>query len=150
VRALKMFVVESNKPIVFTIPGNPVGKGRARSTASGIHYTPEKTRNYEAFVKMLAVEAMKGRTPIEGACVALIGVDYPIPKSTSKKIAEKMVKGFVRPTKKPDIDNIVKAIFDSCNGVVFLDDSQVVDVHVFKAYSETAKTFVSISEIELC
>jgi Holliday junction resolvase RusA-like endonuclease len=115
---------------------------------SGIHYTPEKTRNYEAFVKMLAVEAMKGNKPIEGACTALISVYYPIPKSTSKKKALQMIDGKIYPTKKPDIDNIVKAIFDAMNGIVFIDDSQVVSLSVHKIYESQAETIVWISEKE--
>lgn len=132
--------------INFTIPGDPVGKGRARSTRSGIHYTPEKTRNYEAFVKMLAVEAMQGKALLKGECFAKIIVDYAVPKSTSKKMQQQFLTNAIRPTRKPDIDNIVKSVFDACIGVVFKDDSQVVHMQVGKFYSDIPKIYVEIWE----
>ena len=142
----------NEQSVTFTIPGDPVGKGRARSTASGIHYTPEKTRNYEAFVKMLAIEAMKGRKPFSGMCWAVIVVNYSIPKSISRKRREGMLKNIERPVKTPDLDNIAKAIFDSCNGIVFEDDRQVVKLAMGKYYAELAETQVTITEAgpDLC
>lgn len=136
--------------ISFTIPSNPVGKGRARSTASGIHYTPAKTRNYEAFVKMLAVEAMLGDPPLTGACSVDIYVDVAIPQSASKKKRDLMLRGFIRPTKKPDNDNIEKAINDSMNGIVFVDDVQIVENHTIKKYAAVAETRVYVREFEQC
>ncbi len=50
--------------IEFTIPGTPVGKGRARSTRSGRHYTPEATRAYESQVAWLATAARGAAPPI--------------------------------------------------------------------------------------
>lgn len=37
---------------------------------------------------------------------------------------------------KPDIDNIQKAVLDGLNGVAYDDDSQVVDVHCRKVYTD--------------
>ena len=48
----------------FTIPGEPTGKGRPRMTRTGHTYTPEKTVNYEALVKMAYKQASNG------ACIA--------------------------------------------------------------------------------
>jgi Holliday junction resolvase RusA-like endonuclease len=39
-------------------------------------------------------------------------------------------------TQKPDLDNLVKLVLDSCNGVVFGDDSQIVELLVRKAWCE--------------
>jgi Holliday junction resolvase RusA-like endonuclease len=140
----------NERTVIFTIPGDPVGKGRARSTNAGIHYTPQKTRNYEAFVKMLAVEAMRGEKPIEGACAVEILVKVAMPKSTSKKNRDLMLRDFIRPTKKPDNDNIEKAINDAMNGVVFTDDVQIVDNHTVKTYSDYPETTVYVRELEKC
>lgn len=48
--------------LTFTIPGEPTAQGRPRfSTHGGFvkAYDPEKSRNYKAYVKLLASEAMK-------------------------------------------------------------------------------------------
>lgn len=39
-----------------------------------------------------------------------------------------------RPDKKPDADNILKAVLDALNGVAYEDDRQVVEVLCIKKY----------------
>lgn len=41
-----------------------------------------------------------------------------------------MLSGELLPTKKPDIDNIVKAVLDALNEVAYRDDTQVVELQV--------------------
>jgi Holliday junction resolvase RusA-like endonuclease len=132
--------------IEFTIPGDPVGKGRARSTRSGVHYTPEKTREYEEMVGYLAKQAMIGKKPLTGACYARVMVYCSVPASASKAEQQRMLSGKKFPCKKPDIDNIIKAIFDACNGIVYHDDSQIVHLYVEKWYGVDAQTNVRIDE----
>lgn len=135
----------------FVIQGNPVGKGRAKSTKSGHHYTPEKTRNYEETLGYIALQSMLGQQPTTKACRIEVAVYCSIPASTSAKKREKMLAGFIRPTKKPDTDNCLKAIKDACNRIVYADDSQVVEDEVRKFYSEQARTEIAIctwSEVE--
>jgi len=43
----------------------------------------------------------------------------------------------VLPTTKPDADNVVKAVFDGLNGVLWRDDVLVVDLRVRKRYAAT-------------
>jgi Holliday junction resolvase RusA-like endonuclease len=45
--------------------------------------------------------------------------------------------GEVLPTTKPDADNVVKAVFDGLNGVLWRDDVLVVDLRVRKRYAAT-------------
>ena len=72
---------------------------------------------------------------------------YEIPKSTSKKRRKDMLEHRIRPTKKPDWDNIGKIICDSLNAVAYHDDAAVVDAHVRKFYAETPKVDVMIKVI---
>ncbi len=69
---------------------------------------------------------------------------YEIPKSTSKKKRREMLEHRIRPTKKPDWDNIGKIVCDSLNLVAYHDDSAVVDAQVRKFYSETPRVDVMI------
>jgi Holliday junction resolvase RusA-like endonuclease len=135
----------------FIIPGEPVGKGRARSTRTGHHYTPEKTRNYEETVGYIALQSMQGSPPTRKACRIEIYVHCAIPKSASKKMAEKMLNGTIRPTKKPDTDNVLKIVKDACNRIVYEDDCQVVEDEVKKFYTKIPDVGVYVntwSEVE--
>lgn len=72
---------------------------------------------------------------------------YEVPKSTSKKKREEMLSNIIRPTKKPDFDNIGKIICDSLNFIAYHDDSAIVEAEVSKFYSETPRVDVIIKAI---
>ena len=134
----------------FVIPGSPIGQGRPKfSTINGhaVAYDPEKSRNYKAYVKMLAVQAMKdnGFNMIEGPCAVLINAFFLLPKSKSKRFREAALKGTERPTKKPDADNIVKAIQDALNGLAYKDDACIVELACHKYYSDNPRVEVFVT-----
>lgn len=142
----------SDKSIVtFSIPGEPVGKGRPRFAKVGNFtraFTPEKTVNFENLVKM-AWKVLENK-PIYSRYAQLgmkIEARFSIPKSASKRAVKEMISGIQCPTKRPDIDNVVKAVADALNGLAYADDSQIVYVVASKAYSETPETIVTIWEI---
>lgn len=130
--------------ISFTIPGEPVAKGRARSFVRNghvAHYTPEKTARYENLVKLAAQQAMNGKPPIEGPITLSVSAYMPIPQSWSKKKQE--CPG--AHTKRPDLDNIIKSIKDGLNGVAWHDDSQVTDIVASKSYYREPHVHVSVN-----
>ena len=132
------------KSIKLTVPGEPVAKGRPRVTKWGT-YTPEKTKNYETLVKELYF--MKhGQTLLEGELSIQVKAYFKIPKSTSKKKRKLMMDKCIRPTKKPDIDNILKIIGDSLNDIAYKDDKQIVKASIEKYYSEEPRVEVEIKE----
>ena len=59
-----------------------------------------------------------------------------------------MATNEIRPTKKPDNDNIAKIILDALNGVAYQDDKQVVSLQVEKYYTE-ADEMVTVELQEL-
>jgi Holliday junction resolvase RusA-like endonuclease len=124
--------------VSFFIPGKPVAKGRPRVTKKGISYTPQKTRNYEALVKMLAIEAMKGKTPVDGPVVVEAVAVFPVPDSWPKWKKALAEMGDIAHTTKPDEDNVGKAISDAMNEVVYLDDQQVTRKDVRKRFETSA------------
>lgn len=131
--------------IKLTIPGPPCAKQRPRLGKFGT-YTPDKTVNYETLVKQLYIVEYH-RKQLEGALRMRVIAYMPITKSTSKKQAELMRMGNIRPTKKPDWDNIGKIISDALNGLAYHDDSQIVSATVEKWYSDTPRVEVEIQEI---
>lgn len=121
--------------VEITLLGAPRGKERPRTTKTGHVYTPEKTRSYEAALKYAAIEVMGDRPPLDGALEMEMTVRVPVPKSWSKKKQAAALSGELRPTSKPDWDNFGKVV-DSCNMVVWVDDSQIVRGLVEKFYSD--------------
>ena len=73
---------------------------------------------------------------------------YGIPKSMSKSNREKVYHGKLRPTKKPDLDNIAKIVLDSLNGLAYKDDSQVVSLKIEKYYADKPLVKVELYEVE--
>lgn len=137
--------------VIFTVPGEPQGKARAR-TCGGHTYTPEKTVLYENLIKTEYARQCGNRKfsilsdgTAQPVAVRIDAV-YGIPKSYSKKNRERALSGELAPTKKPDADNIAKVVCDALNGVAYVDDTQVVDLRVFKRFGEPCVT-ISICEI---
>ena len=72
----------------------------------------------------------------------------PIPKSTSKKKHQLMAIGAIQHTKKPDADNVAKAICDALNKIAYVDDSQIVSLEVNKYYSDVPRAEITITEVK--
>lgn len=132
----------------FTIPGEPQGKGRARIGRIAGHarmFTPAKTLAYEGLVAQMAQEAMAGAPLIEGPASLELDLRFSVPRSAPKRQRADMLAGVMRPTKKPDADNVLKAICDGMNGVVWRDDVQAVDIRVTKRYAEVPGVVVAVT-----
>ena len=139
--------------ISFTVIGNPVGKGRPKfSTVNGhaVAYTPKKTANYETLVKLSYQQQCGDCKPFDKdlPLTATITAYFPIPKSVSKRKREIMQGGLVPHTKKPDADNLAKAVLDALNGIAYQDDSQIAALRVTKYYSEEPHVDVEIHKLD--
>lgn len=131
----------------FEIPGKVIGKGRPRiNTNTARAYTPAKTKEYEELVKQYFIIKYRSRNLLEGRLKVTIVAYIGIPKNTSKKDREEMLLNNISPTKKPDIDNIIKVILDALNQMAFKDDNQITKIEVEKVYSEEEKVYVKIEE----
>lgn len=143
---------EEMKQIRFEVPGAPFGKERPKFARRGNYtktYTPKKTLQHEKEVVAAYMEVAKGRkfekgTPLDIRIIAY----YPIPKSTSKKKQREMLEHRLRPTVKPDLDNVAKLVYDALNGVAWYDDNAIVDTQVRKFYSDMPRVDVSIRVVE--
>lgn len=121
----------------------PLAKGRPRFTRYGHSFTDKKTREYEATLR----ELYKGGK-MEGAVAMWIEFGMPVPKSASKKNKSKMLADTIHHTKKPDTDNMVKAVTDALNGVAYDDDSQIICISARKRYAAEPHVLVKIYEVE--
>ena len=135
--------------ITFVIYGEPQGKGRPKFTLTGHAYTPERTKTYEAEI----VAAFRREFPDfvrweKGVPLRVrIKAVYGIPRSDSGLMAARKASGEIRPTKKPDADNVEKIVLDAINGIAWRDDAQVVDLRTTKVYGAVPRVEVEIDEI---
>lgn len=131
----------------FEVPGKVVGKGRPRlNTYSGIVYTPTKTKDYETLVEQYFLLKYPKFKVFEGRVKVSIIAYFAIPKATKKSDINEMLDNNISPTKKPDIDNIVKVVLDSMNKFAFRDDNQITKLEVEKKYSIEDKIYIKIEE----
>lgn len=133
----------------FVISGVPVAKGRPRLTArAGFAraYTPEKTRRFETMVADQARCAVGPIDPYSGPVELEAHFSLPIPKSWSKRDKLAAMEGKLLPQSKPDIDNYLKALADGMNGIVYVDDCQIVGCRMTKRYGDDPGITVTVRE----
>ena len=70
---------------------------------------------------------------------------YGPPKRLTKAEAFRIQNGLRFPTRKPDIDNVLKAVADALNGVAYHDDSQVVMIEAQKLFSSEEGVRVTVT-----
>ncbi len=131
------------------LAGPPRGKGRGRAVATpqGARvYTDAKTRSYEAQLRFAAQQAMRGRPPTTLPVRLTMSVFFAIPESWSKRKRVQALAGTLWPMVKPDADNSLK-LTDALNGIVFVDDKQVVIATVFKAYADRPGLMIEVDTI---
>lgn len=117
---------------------DPVAKGRAKFTRSGFLYTPAKTRKSEASIKT-EMRSVYNAEPFDSAIKVKIIFNLKRPKSVKR----------LYPAIKPDIDNYIKQIFDSGNGILWVDDSLICSLYTTKQYSE-GEAMIEINIEEIC
>ncbi|KON88968.1 hypothetical protein AF332_20705 [Sporosarcina globispora] len=135
--------------ITFTVYGEPVAQGRPRaSTINGQvrMYDPAKSKDFKKYVKLVASQHRPSQL-ITGPISMKVEIFKPSLKSFSKKKALAAERGELRPLTKPDVDNYVKGVKDALKSVIWKDDSQVVDLHIGKWYSENPRIEITIEEI---
>jgi Holliday junction resolvase RusA-like endonuclease len=137
--------------IQFTVYGEPVAQGRPRATMINGHirmYDPKKSRDFKEYVKLVASEHRPEKL-LEGPISLVVKVYKPTLKSFSKKKKAAAEAGQLRPTSKPDVSNYLKLIEDALTGVIWKDDSQIIDCSISKYYSETPRTEIQIKEMDV-
>lgn len=137
------------RQIQFFVAMEPVAQGRPKfSTASGFAkaYDPKKSRDAKSYVKLAAADALGIDPPLEGPLVLKITVHRPIPKSSSQRKIREMLSGLIMPITKPDVSNYQKLVEDALNGIVWRDDSQIIDGRCLKKFSLKPGFEVIVSE----
>lgn len=133
--------------IVFSVPGVPIAQPRIKATSIGGYarvYTPKTADAYKASVA-LAFRSAYGGNPIDGP--VRIEIEFVMPRSKAM-IWKKREMPSEWHTKKPDIDNLTKAVMDSLYGLAWIDDSQVCCVAIAKRIASGAESPATLIKIE--
>ncbi len=97
--------------IRFTVEGEPVPKARPR-VVSGRTYTPQRTRDAEEAVGWAFREAYPGTlAPLTG----WLGMRCTFYTKSQKP--------------RSDVDNLLKLVSDALEGIAYVNDKQIEDVH---------------------
>lgn len=135
--------------VSFSVPGVPIAQPRVKATAIGGHarvYTPKTADAYKAAVA-IAFKTACGGNPPDGPVLVAIEFVMPRPKGM---VWKKREMPSLWHTKKPDIDNLAKAVIDSLLGLAWVDDSQVCSVILVKRVasgSESPATVIKITSL---
>lgn len=136
--------------LVFSMSGEPRGKGRPRAAVRGGFarmYTDPKTRKYEASIAKIARVKMGARPPFEGPLSVSLRFRIELPKSMPKYRRARVLAGEEAHTGGPDVDNMAKAVLDAMNGIVFPDDRQIVRLFATKIGAVAAGVDIRIEPL---
>lgn len=139
----------------FTTSIEPRGQGRPRfrtiqcknGAGAVATYKAREDVAYEKAVRDAYLLEHGGQKPLEGPLTVAVTALLPIPKSETIARKKLMHDDLIRPTKKPDIDNIVKAVLDALNGVAWVDDKQICELTAAKRYADSNDTGLVVSII---
>lgn len=133
--------------ICFEIPGKVKAKQSFKIGRNGFKYTPTEIKEYANWVRICFKEAYPKHLPsvfYNQQLNVVINAFFSIPKSFSKTKRQQALEAYIRPTIKPDCDNIAKNINDALNGIAYPDDKQIIRLEVNKHYGEAEKVEVII------
>ena len=138
-----------------TIPGQPVAKGRPRFARRGkgvIAFTPKPSASWEMDAAIVMGRAWGDRPTLDQPCELTVAAIFPRPQRlicTHKRACE-CSPARVAHDRKPDLDNVVKAVCDALQRSVIRDDSSVCSLHAVKVYSRAGGSESPCVQVRLC
>lgn len=131
--------------ITFQVFGLPQTKGSSRgfpvkrkNGRIGVVITNDNDKN-KPWAATVSGEAQRHRpsTPFTGPVRLMLAFGVQKPKSYPKTKE-------LPATKKPDLDKMIRSVKDALRGVLYRDDSQVVELRATKAYSDTPGVLIEL------
>lgn len=137
----------------FTLKGVPIGKARHRTGKSFdgklVHFNSQHIECKSAKLHLLSQRnGLDYGPPKTCPLIVNLKIYMPIPDSWSKHRRNLAVYGVSKPDTKPDKDNLDKFVFDVGNGILWVDDKQIVDGRTQKLYSLNPRTEIIVMSAE--
>lgn len=123
--------------VTFHVSGLPSPKGsftrmpNGAMLPAGSTASRKKGANWRNDIRYAAIEAMGDAIPSRRAIRLMVEFQLPYPVSSIRK----WQFGWWPHIKQPDVDKLLRMLFDALTGIVWADDSQVAFVTCNKVYS---------------
>lgn len=132
----------------FTLSGSPIPQKRTRFSCRGGFpraYDPSKK---DLDMIRWQVRPFAPKEPLQGPIYLGMIFYLPIPKATSKARCEHMRNRILLPVSKPDVDNLAYLVTNALKTIVYHDDSQVCEQHIYKVYDDLPRTEIIVKTIQ--
>lgn len=139
-------------PVRIIVPGQPRALERNRTrivdkrdgTRFVANYLPAQSAREQSNIRKFAHDAMGDRPILDGPIDLRIVAFLAIPRSWSKTAQSLALADKLRPTGKPDADNVLKGVEDAMSGVVYRDDALITDTAIWKRYSASPRLLIEV------
>lgn len=123
----------------------PIGCVRMTQRGKWVNTYAIRYLNYKRYIKNKLLEQCK--EPFEGAVRVDVTFIMPVPDSWSEKKKREHIGLPV--TVKSDIDNLVKGLLDSANGIIWKDDRYVTDLAARKRYGYDGQILINVRSVDI-
>ena len=113
--------------VTFFVPGIPKSAQTGSVVRAGKRLIPIRRGTAWSSLVGLVARQYAPPEPLDGPLRVWLGFRFNRPKSSRRAY----------PTVRPDADNLIKGLMDSLNGVLWVDDAQIVELRVTKDYFPT-------------
>lgn len=115
--------------ISFEVFGLPKSKGSFRpfvnrKTGQALMVRGKSSVQWETLVRSEAQRARTSLCPLDGPLTCTLVFSLQAPKTVKRQ----------HPTTRPDLDKLVRGVFDGMTGILYKDDCQIVALHCSKKY----------------
>lgn len=131
------------------IPGKMQSKLRHRTLKSGKSYNPKENLLAENWVRQCVCEQLGYAVIPTSKPVRLsLEITLCVAPSWPRKRQAAALAGLERPLLKPDWDNTGKLVSDALNGILWVDDKQIVDGRVVKWYGLDPEVILTVETLD--
>lgn len=131
---------------LFSVHGDPVPQKQTQFVRkTGACYNPSRP-DIERF--QWQIRPYAPLEPLAGPISLDITFYFKIPASVSGIKRRQMLNQVIHHTKRPDADNCAYLVTNAMKGIMYVDDSQIIDLNIHKRYALAGRTVVKIVPIE--
>lgn len=112
-------------------------------------YEDKEMKTWKNKCRLLITKHYADQPALEGALRTRVKFFIKPPQYISKvkKNRQALTDEIIPVSKKADLDNYIKALFDSANGILYKDDGQIAEIYAIKVYSTSPRIEFEIEEI---
>ena len=142
----------ASDPVRIVVPGIPKALARNRhrivrkkdGSQFVANYMPADSAHAQSSIRAFASIAMAGNPPLDGPVDLRVVAYMPVPASWSRKKQAAALVDQIRPSGRPDFDNLVKNVSDALNKIVWRDDTLVTEASIWKRYSDRPRLLIEV------